>query len=266
MTFGLPVKTLIGQWEHTYPDTSSAFPQSKRWDWAEILLHWFDYWLKGINTDLGPAAQIQDNQDKWRNEAIWPPRDATWTTLHLGSGGQLRDEPGPAGSVRLAPALVDAEQLRSAPAPIQMWEDFAWGPFDHDVIISGLPRVHVTVTPQGPGGYVGAELLDLKRTPDPRIGWTSMNLRYYKGGDQPQTVTPGQPIVAMMEIQPMDAVLPAGHTLALRIWVNTHSDRIPSVPPTVVDLSWGGSTKSIVELPIIERSPDVYFAPPMPAK
>ncbi|HLE47495.1 MAG TPA: CocE/NonD family hydrolase [Candidatus Thermoplasmatota archaeon] len=265
-TFGLPVKTLVGQWVHTYPDASSN-AKMKRWDWAEILLHWFDYYLKGkTQVDLGPAAQLQDNLLRWRNEEHYPPRDANWTTLHLSAGSRLNPAPGAAGSVELAPVVANQDVMRSDPTPVRTSADFLYGPVEKELLISGLPRVHVTVTPREPGGYIAAWLYD--RDPatgaEKRIGWTSMSLRYYEGGDKPMTVVPGQPIVAKMEIQPMDAALPAGHQLLLRVWVNTHSDRIPSPPPAVLALNYGGSVKSIVELPIIERGVDAYFEPPQP--
>lgn len=266
VTYGLPVKTLIGQWVHTFPDLGSE--QTRRWDYAETLLHWLDYWLKGIPTDLGPAVQVQDNQMRWRNELHYPPRDADWTRLHLAAGGELKEQPGEPGSVRLVPTTLAADQLRGGVGGLSFFQDFRWGPFDQEVLVSGLPRVHVTVTPQGPGGYLGAHLYDFdpKDNSEKRIGWTSMNLRFHDGTDRPQAVAPGEPILAKMEIQPMDAALPAGHLLVLRIWVNPHADRQPSVPPTIVDLNFGGNTPSFVELPILARDSADYFQPPMPPK
>jgi len=221
---------------------------------------------KPLHIDLGPAAQLQDNLLRWRNEEHYPPRDANWTTLHLSAGSRLNPAPGAAGSVELAPVVANQDVMRSDPTPVRTSADFLYGPVEKELLISGLPRVHVTVTPREPGGYIAAWLYD--RDPatgaEKRIGWTSMSLRYYEGGDKPMTVVPGQPIVAKMEIQPMDAALPAGHQLLLRVWVNTHSDRIPSPPPAVLALNYGGSVKSIVELPIIERGVDAYFEPPQP--
>lgn len=267
LTYGLPVKTLVGQWGHTYPDT--APDTMKRWDYAEILLHWWDYWLKGkTQVDTGPWVQLQDNQLEWRNEMYYPPIDAEWKTLHLGDNFQLLDAPGTAGSVRMIPAAADAPiDERSAPQEIAyLSTDFTWGPLDEDLRISGLPRAHVTVTPDGPGGYIAAWLMDvdLQAGTAKRIGWTSMNLKFADGTDKSTPVVPGQPLLAKMEIQPMDAVVPAGHALALRVWVNGHSDRIPSLPPTPVSVNWGGSTTSILELPIIERGEEVFFTPPQP--
>ncbi|MGH2759688.1 MAG: CocE/NonD family hydrolase, partial [Actinomycetota bacterium] len=42
---GVPTKMMLGQWGHSYPDEVS--PPSEREDFADILLRWFDRWLKG---------------------------------------------------------------------------------------------------------------------------------------------------------------------------------------------------------------------------
>ncbi|MGH2652257.1 MAG: hypothetical protein ACRDHK_13725, partial [Actinomycetota bacterium] len=62
------------------------------------------------------------------------------------------------------------------------------------------------------------------------------------------------------------AVVPAGHQLVLRVWINTPEDRTATLPPSAITLNWGGSAKSILELPLIERGPETYFQPPMPPK
>jgi predicted acyl esterase len=267
LTYGLPVKTMVGQWVHTYPDQTD--PDKMRWDYAETLLHWWDYWLKGkTQVDTGPWAQLQDNQMRWRNEMYYPPIDADWKTLHLGPNAQLLDAPGGAGFIRLLPAAapLPLDQRSTNQDAAALYTDFVLGPLEEDMRISGLPRAHVTVTPDGPGGYIAAWLLDVDPATgaEQRIGWTSMNLKYADGTDKATPVTPGQPLLAKMEMQPMDAVVPAGHSLALRIWINGHSDRIPSIPPTPIRVEWGGGVTSMLELPIIERGEDAFFTPPMP--
>ena len=56
---GIEIKTLAGQWAHDYPDRVSghssqgvgrgaeAYPYTLRWDWADEMLYWFDWYLKG---------------------------------------------------------------------------------------------------------------------------------------------------------------------------------------------------------------------------
>jgi predicted acyl esterase len=243
--------------------------KTNRWDWAEILLHWFDFYLKGIETDLGPAVQVQDSLMRWRNDVHYPPRDASWTTLHLNNGGLLADKAGASGSATLLPVAADptGSMRAGGVGPANFFADFSYGKAESELKISGLPRVHVTVTPQGPGGYIGAFLYS--KSPSgalTRIGWTSMNLRFAEGGDKPKEVVPGQPILAKMEIQPMEGVVPVGHELVLRVWINTPSDRMATLPPTAVTLNWGGSAKSTLEIPLIERADETYFQPPMPSK
>lgn len=256
---GLKVKQFLGQWAHDHPDQGSE--ETKRWDWAQILLQWFDRELKALDVETGPPVQVQSNDGRWRDELAWPPKDAEWRILHL-DGNSLVERPGTASSAVIAPGGA-AVPMGNEQATTQ--REFRLGPVDEDLLVAGLPKVHVTVTPTGPSGYVGAFLYD--EAPDgsrTRIGWTGMNLRFADGTETPQAVVPGQKLLAKMEIQPMDAVVPAGHTLILRIGSDTPSDRIPPPHPYPVVLHWGGDDPSVVKLPLIERADEAYFTPPMP--
>ena len=55
---GIEIKTLAGQWAHDYPDRvegtvhkekveGGSIPYTLRWDWADEMLYWFDWYLKG---------------------------------------------------------------------------------------------------------------------------------------------------------------------------------------------------------------------------
>ncbi len=266
---GLNVKHLVGQWPHSYPDSYCDNPDSSnyftcRWDYAEILLRWFDSELKGLDVDTGPPAQVQDNQGQWRDELAWPPRDADWQTYHLTAAGGLQNESGAAASFPLAvPTPVDPDVVPAGDAEAL----FRLGPLEEPLRLSGLPRVHTTVMPTAPGGTIGAFLYDEapngQRT---RIGWTAMNLRFHDGTEAPQMVTPGEPVFAKMEIQPMDAVVPAGHTLLLRLAIDTPADRTFAQPLAPLSVEVGGSVTSILELPVIDRPAGAFFTPPMPAE
>ncbi|HUR25089.1 MAG TPA: CocE/NonD family hydrolase [Candidatus Thermoplasmatota archaeon] len=261
------VHQMLGQWGHSYPDDAGS-GANMRWDWAELELRWFDYWLKGKGTvaDLGPAVQVLDASDHWRTEDHFPPRDATWTTYNLSAGGQLTTGPGAVGTTILVP--VPAAALSGRPSAVPgVSADFTLPPQEEDLLISGLPKVHVTVTPSGATGSVAAWLYSV--APDgaeTRIGWTMINLRFADGTTEAKTVMPNQPILLRMEIQPMDAVVPAGHHLLLRIW-EFYDDagvqsRLPAVPPSSVTLGYGMGIASALALPTIERPASAYFTPP----
>lgn len=263
---GTPVKYMLGQWGHGF---------GNRWDRAELLLRWWDYYLKGKTTVvLGPAAHVQDDLGRWHIEESYPPRDANWTTLHLGANNQLVSEPGAAGTAFLAPnpaGVVPAANLRAVPGPAA---DFYTNAPEEGLWISGLPKVHVTVSPYGVGGNLAAWLYDVDESGNERrVGWTTMNLRFYDGGETARTLTPREPIRALMEIQPMDTYIAPGHRLLLRLWQYSSDQQISAGPvqdrQTVVsgmpvDVLFGGSVKSTLELPVIQRGEEAYYEPPTP--
>lgn len=246
---GLEVKGLFGQWAHMYPDRAAehenlpegrgqeAYPASVRMDWAQDLLEWFDHYLKGTGPRPDLHVEVQDNAGAWRLEATWPPLDATWVEVPLCAGG-----PQP-----LAPS--NANKVECVLDPLSA---------DNDTRIAGLVQLPLHVTPTGPGGQVYVQLQDAET--GLHLGHGIMDLRYHAGGMEMQPVAPGQPLVAMMELEPMDAVLPAGHGLRL-VFAGTGEDYRPSVVAAPVLLDLGAS---VLRLPTLERGADVFFAPPGP--
>lgn len=292
---GIRTKQLLGQWEHSWPDNigsdgsgmdcpngNPAVDVCNRADYFEILLRWLDQELKGLDVDTGAPVQVSDSLGRWRNEENYPPHDATWTTYYL-TGNFLSLEEGPRSTAILYPQV--APGVPPSPPPnvdlgVKGAAAFYLAAQQEDMLIAGLPKVHVTVTPAGPGGYIGAYLYSVAPSgEETRIGWTTMNLAYADGGTERRETMPGETIEAMMEIQPMDAVIPAGHQLLLRVWVYTESSgtnagpvtvpadvqmRIPTIPPGPVSLEMGTGVESILILPTIVRNDSVYFSPPKP--
>jgi predicted acyl esterase len=153
------------------------------------------------------------------------------------------------------------ESVRSLPGYVA---DFTTPPLTEDLLLSGLPRLHVTVTPMGASGHVAAWLYDVDGETERLVGWTQMNLMFADGTEEPKQFSPNQPLLAKMEFQPLDARLGAGHQLKVRVWQYAEADRLPTLPPEAIYLNIGGNVQSTLELPIIERGPEAYFQPPMP--
>jgi X-Pro dipeptidyl-peptidase len=266
---GLRTKQLLGQWYHTYPDwVDQDGWEARRGDFMENLKRWLDAELKGLPVGTGPLVEVQDDLGRWRAEEHYPPHDTTWTTLHL-DHGLLSPQSGDRESAVLYPVLNVGGTAFPPQLPpgvdtsVRGAADFVLGPVAEDLLVVGLPKVHVTVTPQGPGGYMGAYLYDVDRDGTERaIGWTTMNLAFADGGTTQRQVTPGEPLDVKMEIQPMDSVVQAGHQLLLRLWVFTDSDRLPTLPPAPVALEMGGDLQSVLVLPTVVRDPSAYFAVP----
>ena len=93
---GFEVRGILGQWGHHYPDQVSshdgvssgngleARQNMTRWDWAQDLFEWFEYYLKGIGPKPEHTAQIQRSDGQWRIEETWPPGDVEWLSIQMG--------------------------------------------------------------------------------------------------------------------------------------------------------------------------------------
>lgn len=277
---GVVVKHLLGQWDHRYPDVTIFEGQDGthlRWDWAEILLHWFDRWLKGdASADLGPGAQVQDSSFAWRNEATWPPRDARPMDFHLtGDGGLSRDAGAGVGSVRLDDAqedqlayVVDANAPAAVPplppvelVPCAACPRFASEPFAQEFRFAGLPTLHLGLTPSGPGGHIAAFLSVEGAEGLVRVGRAQLDLRVADGGETARLVAPGEPLVARMQFLPLDVVIPAGGRLVLELTQGHIEGRRASLPTFPMDVAVGGDA-SVLTVHAFERGPQAFFEPP----
>lgn len=62
----------------------------------DLLVRWFDHWLKGIDTGMmdEPAISLWvQGDDSWREEQEWPLDRTTWTPLYLRAGETLSMAP-----------------------------------------------------------------------------------------------------------------------------------------------------------------------------
>ena len=235
---GYDVRGMHGQWEHNYPDQwtkhnnqpsgygGEAIHNMTRWDWGQDLFEWMEYYLKGIGETPALHAQIQRNDGQWRIEETWPPLDATWQTIDLAECSSSGAWVGASSTVTVScPSLSSSQDLH----------------------ISGLPTLHLDVTPSFDGGQLFAELRDADT--GLRFGHATMDLRYHAGGYEAQTVIPGSTVTMLMEFQGMDVLLPAGHALEL-VLTQTGEDYLPPACGNACPVSVQTGTMS---LPLIDR-------------
>jgi len=272
---GVPMKELYGQWNHNTPDGLCQAHVDQwatlpcRLDYAELMLRWFNHYLKGdASQELGPALQVQDDVGYWRNVDAFPPKEPAWTELHLGADGNLgSDAPGEA-TLTAGSAATDGTVLRLK-GPV----------LADDLRVSGLPQVRLPFQPQGPGGQLAAWLLDVDgngsaRAPyagcDPKgkclpagipvIGHGQLNLRYYAGGEAPQALVPGQTYVAKLEMEPLDVLVPRGHHLELWVFEGQYPDHMATMTPSPIKVLLGGD--AMLRLPVVAVDPTTIFPVP----
>ena len=256
---GIYVKYLLHQGGHTWPENGVDASSNARWDWADILLNWFEYWLKGDTTiDLGPRVEVQDSTMQWRRGDSWPPADATKQDLFLTPSGALSASPSAeTGSFTVRPdnnlASTSGSNCTTTCAT------FRSDPFPAEYRFAGIPRINLKVTPMGPGGHLSAWLYSGDTGPTTRLGWGQVDLRFAQGGETMQPVVPGTTIPLRLDIEPLDAMVLEGERLFLVIGQRTYGDHIPSVPTYPVEIEVGGSTDSRVTLDTFTVDPAAFF-------
>ena len=245
---GYEVAGMIGQWEHNYPDQwtkhnnqdsgygGEAIHNMTRWDWAQDLFEWMEYYLKEIGPKPALHAQVQRNDGEWRIEDTWPPLDVERLSLDLG------DCSGSGVFVGGGPSVVGGGQSITVDCPAL--ND------NNDLHIAGLASLHLSTVPSFDGGQVFVELQDSET--GLRLGHAIMDVRYHAGGYEAQTVVPGQEVIMKMEFQAIDAILPAGHGLKF-VMTDTGEDYLAPACGNACTLHVLPSL-STFELPIIHRN------------
>ena len=252
---GYDVAGMIGQWEHNYPDQwtkhnnqdsgygGEAIHNMTRWDWAQDLFEWFEYYLKGIGPAPDLHAQVQRNDGEWRIEETWPPLDVERMALDMSecsNDGAFLGGGAP---------VVGGGQIVTVECPAMS---------DTDLHIAGLATLHLQAVPTFDGGQVFIEMQDAET--GLRLGHATMDIRYYAGGYDAQTVVPGQVLTMMMEFQAIDAILPAGHGLRFIMSDQGEDYLAPACGPScTVHVLPSSST---LELPIIDRDGSTVLITP----
>ena len=227
---GYEIRGILGQWEHNYPDQwtkhnaqesgygGEAIHNMTRWDWAQDLFEWYEYYLKGNGPKPDSIAQVQRNDGQWRIEETWPPEDINWYSLPLSECSSSGVFTGGG-----APAVGGGQSVITTCSALSETED---------TLISGLIRLHLEAVASFDGGQIFAELKDSQT--GIRLGHATMDVRYHAGGYEPQTVLPSQQLTLMMEFQAIDAILPAGHGINI-VFTDTGEDYLaPACGPSCI--------------------------------
>ena len=171
-----------------------------RWDWAQDLFEWYEYYLKGLGPKPDLNVQIQRNDGEWRIEETWPPKHAERKTISLGDCQNI-------GVFVSGVSIVGgaAQQTITLECPALSEVEYTH--------ISGLVRLHLDTVAFFDGGQIFAEMQD--STTGIRLGHATMDIRYHAGGSEPQTVLPNDRQTMKMEFQGIDAIIAPGHGIRI---------------------------------------------------
>jgi len=249
---GFEVKGLYGQWGHDYPDRregheglgagrgAEAFPYTLRWDWADDLLEWFNYYLMELGPKPRLVAEVQDNMGGWRVENTYPPLETNRIIFDM-------DE----CSIIGGSDTITAGSSLNIECP----------KFEQETRIVGLPTFHVeaTISLAATSGHLFVEMTQSSN--NMHLGHAVMDLRFHDGGKEGEVLSPGSTVIAKMEFFGMDVVIPEGDSIQLTI-TQTGEDYVPS-PISSLPVSLELGSQSILTLPSVFRDCNDLFLPPM---
>ncbi|MEE2629667.1 MAG: CocE/NonD family hydrolase [Candidatus Thermoplasmatota archaeon] len=249
---GFEVKGLYGQWGHHYPDRRSdheglgsgrggeAFPYTLRWDWADDLLEWFNFYLMEKGPQPRLVAEVQDNIGGWRVEAQYPPADLEWIRMDMDHCSII----GGSDTITTFSSLT-----------------IECPNFDREVRIVGTPTFHVeaTISLAATSGHLFVEMV--QSSDGKHLGHAVMDLRFHAGGKEGEMLVPGTTVLAKMEFFGMDVVVPEGDGINLII-SQSGEDYVPS-PSSTMPVSLGLGSESILSLSSVNRDCSNLFLPPM---
>ena len=239
---GINVRTISGQWGHNYPDQPSvheglesgygaeAFPSVSRMDWAVELFPWFEYYLKGIGDEPESYVQVQRNDGQWHIEETWPAEDTT----------------------NIQYAIADWDGGMSGTVNSQQSMTITSQPLTENMHISGLPTLHIDArTNTCNGGQLFVTMFD--GTSGLRLGHATMDVRYRDGGYEAKATSPMTSYRMLMEFNPMDVIVPKGHTIQLVV-SESGEDYLPSPCASAGMTIFAGY--QVLTLPTIDRPVD----------
>ncbi len=240
-------RAMIGPWGHTSAlhayEGELDFGPDGQLEQTDLLLRWFDYWLKGRETgimDEGPIRLYILGDNVWRDEQEWPLARTQYTDYFLHSGGAAQTPQGdgslsPARSVEETPDQFVYDPRDPVPSVHLMHDQD--GVFDQRVLdsrrdvlvyqteplsapleVTGEPTVRLFAASSAVDTDFMAKLVDVHPNGFAQnLCYGVVRARYRNGYAAPQLLTPGQVYEFTIALNPIANVFQPGHRLRLDV-------------------------------------------------
>ncbi|MGB7287691.1 MAG: CocE/NonD family hydrolase, partial [Salaquimonas sp.] len=268
----VPVKGIIGPWNHKYPHYAGPKPQI---GFLQESKRWWDKWLKdeetGVENDPAYRAWLMDSVSpkRWHDERPgrwvalenWPSKEVATKTLHLGAKSNLASSP-EAISVNLnSPQDCGIESGEFFPFAFgdelpgdQTADDAGSACFDSDVLddaidLIGAAKFMATVKCDKQNGQIIVRLNDVR--PDGKVSLISvgiLNLTHHSSHEHPEALSPDQPIAIEFPLDQMAYRIPKGHRLRIAISTTWFPFTWPSPEIAKITIEEGSISLPVREL------------------
>jgi len=259
-------KAWIGQWDHgsgCCPNTRACEPSVNRNclgdQWTPALHAWFDKHLQQRKVDTGPPVELFLNGGGVYTSDVWPlPNAKELRFFPQIDGGLANSRDDESSASYIADARGFSREFDTG--------HVAWTskPVSRDLLIAGIPEMHLVMSTTSPRIHVNATLYDVAPdggTPDRigRAGW-AIQPELRNGTDKPTPVIPTEVMSMDLESMAQAHLLAKGHKLMLRI-ASSHPDKVPTFAEGAqVTIYFGGKDGTSFTIPVIV-DPKLYKDP-----
>ena len=242
-------------------------------DFRDLQKKWFDYWLKGpdSNSDskekFAEATCFQTGSNEWKTYSKWPPEEVQIKKLYMGSDHKCSfDKPSSKGFVSYTSDPAHPVPYRTLPIEATYGPGSRWKPWQvedqrfvytrpdvasftsdslaNDVTVTGKIMAHVFASTSGTDADWVVKLIDVY----PSFDKESMSMsgfqlpvamevfrgRFRKSFSNPSPLIPGKPEEFVIDLHDINHVFLKGHRMMIQ-----------------VQSSW---------FPLIDRNPQKYVA------
>jgi uncharacterized protein len=290
----VPKKVFIGPGAHYWPDM--AFP-GPRIDWRNIMLSWFDQWLKGKPTGVmdtppvvlfvrgykEPAERFYDEDAGfWRYEKEWPPARDQATSMYLHSGQALTREPEKEGTnesdqCTYKPSVgMDAGIHAGGGIPpwgyqLDQRRDEAYSltytspPLDRNLEATGEPQAILYISSSAKTAYFTVTLTDV--APDGTSKWVSQGTllaTHRNSHARPEALVPGTVYELKIDLFAMSYVFSKGHRIRVDVANASFQNAWPTGEPAVNTVYHSAQYPSRLILPVTPEQNPKLAAPQLP--
>lgn len=282
----VPMKALIGPWNHVYPHITSIGPAI---EWRRDAVRWWKQWLKGEDTGImkeppmtvylrdwhPPDLKATQIPGKWIDLKNWPPKNQPSKTYYLGSEHTLKDS--------LPDATVhNLKYVPSAGLEAGLW----WGdltpdqrpadamsltydsaPLAKSVSILGRPKIKLWVSASAPLAHWMVRLTDV--APDgvsALITGAGLNGAHRDGADKPLALEPGKIYPIEIDLHFTSWVVPAGHKIRVAVSNSAWPMIFPTPYTMTTSLALGPKTPSQIWIPLVPGDVSAHPGFPAPEK
>jgi putative CocE/NonD family hydrolase len=251
---------VMGPWTHGPLDAMPNEPAP-----LGTVLSFFDHHLLGVNAPL-PGAKVTSYELPRATSRGWvelkdlPPPDASGLRLGLTADGRLDLNAGPAGerSYEVDPddgpsaiAFPPGGSLPDDPGTDQRAADerrltFSAEPFQEDVVVIGVPTLHLSASLSARDGALVAKLMDV--APDGRVNQATvgyLKATHRLGHSQVAPLSPGEVYPFVLRLEPLHWRFVAGHRLRVSLTSGDVPALAPEAPPGTVTVRCGNGGSSL---------------------